>query len=88
MAKSFSGMFWIIFRIFCTPFRFLIQSFPVVTGHFPTDPQSPESSKTREGDSKVTFGLSAKVTQNVPKSESKVTKTVQRDTFEPLLSNF
>ena len=54
----------------------------------PTDPQTPENSKTQKSYSKVTFGLPAKVTQKLLKSDSKVTKTVQKATFESLLSNF
>ena len=47
----------------------------------PTDPQTPENSK-------VTFGLPAKVPQKLLKSTAKVTKTFQKVTFEVLLSNF
>ena len=54
----------------------------------PTDPQTPENSKTQKSDSKVIFGLPAKVTQKLLKSDSKVTETVEKVTFESLLSNF
>ena len=57
-----------------------------------TDPETPKNSKTQKSDSKVTFGAPAKVTQKLIKSDSKVTKTVQKShflvTFESLLSNF
>ena len=36
-------------------------------------PQTPENSKTQKSYSKVSFGLPAKVTQKLPKSDSKVT---------------
>ena len=52
----------------------------------PTDPQTSENSKTQKSDSKVTFGLPAKVkvTQKLLKSDSNVTKTVEKE----LLSHF
>ena len=46
--------------------------------------QTPENSKTQKSDSKVTFGLPAKVTRKLLKSDSKVTKTGQKVT-EPNL---
>ena len=54
----------------------------------PTDLQTPENSKTQKGDSKVTFGLPAKMTQELLKSDSKVTKTVGKSNFWVTLSNF
>ena len=54
----------------------------------PTDPQAPENSKTQKSDSKVTFGLLAKLTQKLLKSDSRVARTFQKVTFEPLLRNF
>ena len=54
----------------------------------PTDPQTPENSKTQKSDSKVTFGLPAKVAQKWLKSDSKVTFWTVFVTFESLLSNF
>ena len=54
----------------------------------PTDPDTPENSKTQKSDSKVASGLPAKVTKKLLKSDSKVTKTIEIITFESLLSNF
>ena len=55
----------------------------------PTDPQTPKNSKTQKSYSqKLLSGSPAKVTQKLLKSDSKVTKTVQKVTFESLLSNF
>ena len=52
-------------------------------------PQTPENSKTQKSYSNVTFGLPAKVTQKLLKSDSKVTFwTVQKVNFESLLSSF
>ena len=50
-------------------------------GSAPTDPETPKNSKTQKSDSKVTFGASAKVTQKLLKSNSKVTKKVEKVTF-------
>ena len=54
----------------------------------PTDPQTPENSKTQKSGSKVSFGLPAKVTQKLLKSDSKVTFSTVLVTFEPLSSHF
>ena len=51
-------------------------------------PKPPKNSKTQKSYSKVTFGLLAEVTQKLLKSDSEVTKAVQKVTFESLLSNF
>ena len=45
-------------------------------------PKTPKNSKTRKSYSKVTFGVPVKVTQKLLKSDSKVTKTVEKVTFE------
>ena len=56
----------------------------IVTRRVPYRPPTPENSKTQKSYSKVTFGLPAKMTQKLLQNDSKVTKTVQKVTFESL----
>ena len=64
--------------------NFVQKKFALTIGPYPTDPEAPKNSKTQKSESKVTFGVPAKVAQKLLESDSKVTFSTVFITFESL----